>query len=69
VQEVNAAPSRLHENVLFGSVDVKLKLAPVLVVGDTGLAVIVVSGGIRSTVHEKLAGVKSMLPAPSAART
>jgi hypothetical protein len=48
---------------------VKLKLAAVEFVGFEGFAVIVVSGGVRSTVHVKTAGVGSVFPAGSVART
>jgi hypothetical protein len=41
-----------HWNVEFASVDVKLKVAAVLFVGLAGFAVIVVLGGVISTVHE-----------------
>jgi hypothetical protein len=48
VQAVKALPSRLQANVLPASVDVKLKLALVLVVVAGGEDVIVVSGGVVS---------------------
>ena len=51
------------------SVAVKLKLALVLLVADGGAAVMLVSGATVSTVQEKLAGVGSVLPAASVART
>ena len=50
-------------------VAVKLKVAPELLVVAGGLAVIVVSGGVTSIVQVKLAGVESVLPAVSVART
>jgi hypothetical protein len=37
--------------------------------GSDGAAVIVVFGSVRSIVHAWLAGVGSLLPAPSVART
>ena len=48
---------------------VKLKLALALLLGLAGVFVSVVSGAVRSTVQVKLAGVASVLPAPSMART
>ena len=69
MHEAKVALSKLHAKVLPDSVDVKLKLALVLVVDDEGLALIVVSGGVVSMVQEKLAGVESVLPAASVART
>jgi hypothetical protein len=51
-------------------VDVNLKVALVLVVGFAGFAVIVVSGGVVSTVHVlAFAGDVSVFPAGSVART
>jgi hypothetical protein len=56
--------------VLFFSVDVNLKFALVLVVGFAGSAVMVVSGGVVSTVHVlAFAGDLSVFPAGSIART
>ena len=49
-------------------VDVKLKLADVVVTVPDGPAVIVVSGGV-TTVQLWLAGVASIFPAISVART
>jgi hypothetical protein len=51
------------------SVEVKEKLAPVAFVGLLGLLVIVVSGALVSIVHVAEAGVASVLPAASVART
>ena len=51
------------------SEDVKVKLALVLLVNAAGFPVIVVTGGVVSIVQEKLAGVESVLPAASVART
>ena len=70
--ETNAAPSREHSKVLLPSVEVKLNEGFGLLLGFDGEAVIVVSGGVVSgmvIVHEKLAGVASLLPAASAAFT
>jgi hypothetical protein len=69
VQAANAPASSLHWNVLLASVEVNEKLALVAFVGLTGPSVIVVSGAVASTVHVKLAGVASVLPAGSVART
>jgi adenine deaminase len=68
-QAAKALPSRLHVKVLPASVAVKLKLALVLLVSADGLAVIVVSGDVTSIVQVKLAGVASVLPSVSVART
>ena len=68
VQVLKAAPSRLQANVDPGMVDVKLKLAEVVVTVHEGPAVIVVSGG-TTTVQLWLAGVASTLPAESVACT
>ena len=69
MQAPKAAPSSLHSKVDPASVDVKLKLAEVEFVGSAGPAVIVVSGADRSIVHVWLAGVPSVFPAGSVART
>jgi hypothetical protein len=68
-QAAKALPSKLHAKVLPALVAVKLKLAPELLVGTGGLEVIVVSGAVVSIVQVKLAGVGSVLPAVSVART
>jgi hypothetical protein len=57
VHAVNAALSRLHSNVLPASVEVKLKIALVLLVVAGGAEVIVVSAGMLSMIQVKLAGV------------
>jgi hypothetical protein len=49
VQAANAAPSRLHSNVLPGSLDVNVKLALVSVVAAAGAELMVVAGGVPST--------------------
>jgi adenine deaminase len=69
VQAAKTPASSLHSKVLLASVDVKLKLALVLLVVAAGLAVIVVSGAVVSMVQVKLAGVASVLPTASVART
>ena len=51
------------------SVDVKLKLADVELLTAGGADVIVVSGAVRSIVHVWLAGLASVFPAGSVART
>ena len=69
MQAAKAAPSSLHSKLEPASVEVKLKLAEVEFVGSEGPTVIVVSGAVRSTVHGWLAGVASVFPAGSVART
>ena len=69
MQLVHAPPSSRHSKVDPVSVEVKLKLALVEFVGLVGVAVIVVSGAARSTVQVKDAGVASVFPAGSIART
>ena len=59
----------MHSKVLPASEAVKLKLALALLLGLAGELVRVVSGAVKSTVHVKLAGEGSTLPAPSVART
>jgi hypothetical protein len=59
----------LHSKLEPASVEVKLKLADVEFVGFAGPDVIVVSGAVRSIVHVWLAGVASVFPAGSVART
>ena len=68
VQVVKAEPSKLQVKVDPLIVDVKLKLAEVLVTVPEGPAVIVVSGG-TTTVQLWVAGVASTLPATSVACT
>ena len=69
MQLAHAPPSIWQANVLPASVEVKLKLALVEVVGFAGFAVIVVFGAVRSIVQVKLAGVPSVFPAASVALT
>ena len=69
MQATKAPPSSLHSKLEPASVEVKLKLGPVRFDGLAGADVIVVSGAPRSTVHVWLAGVGSVFPAGSVART
>ena len=62
-------PSSSHSNVEPVSVESKLKSALLELLGSDGLAVIDVSGAVVSTVHTKLCGVASTLPAGSVATT
>ena len=62
-------PSRRHSKVEEPSLEVKEKVAPVVLVGFAGLPVIVVFGAAVSTVHANEAGERSTLPAASVART
>ena len=64
-----AAASRRHWNVEPSSVAVKLKVGVLSLVVLDGPLVIVVSGGVVSTVNARVAGVGSVLPAGSMART
>jgi hypothetical protein len=64
-----AEPSRLHWNVEPASVDVKVKDAVVWFVGLVGALVTDVSGAVTSIVHVCEAGVASVFPAGSVART
>jgi len=66
---VKEAASRLHSKVEPASLALKRNVAVVSVVGSVGPKSIVVSGAIVSTVHAKLAGVESVFPAASVART
>jgi hypothetical protein len=63
VQELKVAPSRLHSNLEFGSVEENEKLAALSLTVPERPEVIVVSGAVVSTVHVTLAGVGSTLPA------
>jgi hypothetical protein len=69
VHVVNAAPSSEHWKVLGVSDELNVKLALALVLGLVGLEPIVLSGASESTVHVNDAGVASVLPAASVART
>ncbi len=66
---MKGAPSSEHWKVEPDSLEVKLKLGAVELEGFDGDAVMVVSGAVRSIVQVKLAGVASVLPAVSVART
>jgi len=68
VHAVKAAVSRLHSNVLPVTVEVKEKVALVLLVAVAGLEVIIVSG-TGAMVQLKFAGVGSVLPRESVACT
>ena len=61
--------STRHSNVEPASVELKEKLGDVLFDGSLGCAVIDVLGAVVSTVQVKLAGLESVLPAVSVART
>jgi hypothetical protein len=69
VQEENPAPSSEHWKLLPASFDVNEKLALAELVKLGGPAVIVVSGSTRSIVQVCVAGVGSVFPAGSVART
>ena len=66
---LQAPPSRRHSNVEPPSLELKPKSASVELAGSLGCDVIVVFGGPVSSDHVKLAGVGSVLPAGSVART
>ena len=61
-------PSSLHSNVAPAS-DVNANDADSTLIVPVGPVVIVVSGATVSTVNERVAGVASVLPAASVART
>ena len=63
-----APPSIRHWNVELPSLEEKLKVAPVALVGFDGEESIVVCGAVRSIVKVRLFGV-STLPATSVERT
>src|SRR5262249_13222657 len=69
MQAVGAAVSSLHVNVAPASVEWNEIDALVVATVPLGAASIVVSGGVVSTVHERVAGVGSLLPAASVAVT
>jgi hypothetical protein len=69
VQEAKAAPSSPHSKVAPVSLAENVNVALVLVVVAGGLSPIVVSGAVVSTVIARLAGLVSVLPAASMART
>ena len=69
LQGANAAESRRHWKVEFCSLEVKPKVGVESLVGPLGPEEIVVFGAVTSTVNERVAGVASVLPAWSTART
>ena len=66
---LNGAPSTAHSKVLPVSLELNAKLALVELVEVAGAVTIVVCGAVRSTVHVDCAGLASVLPAVSIART
>jgi hypothetical protein len=68
-QVVNAPVSTEHWNVDGVSLDVNANVGVESFVGPLGPELMVVSGGVVSTVIERVAGVGSMFPAASTART
>ena len=69
MHELNEPPSSEHWKVEPDFEELKLKLGVELLVAPEGPLSIVVSGGAVSTVKERVAGVASVLPAGSPART
>ena len=69
VQGVQLPPSMRHSKVEPPSEELKAKVGVVFPDGLEGLESMVVLGGVRSTVQVWLAGVASVLPAASVART
>ena len=69
VHAVHAPVSTMHSNVEPSSVAVKSNSTFTELSTVGGFLVIVVSGGVRSTVHDAVAGVRSTLPARSVAAT
>ena len=69
MQVVNAAPSSAHWKVAPAGIDVKLKLAFVLVVDAAGEDVMVVSGGTGAVIVQEYAAGDGSVPAPLTART
>src|SRR5918999_2167108 len=69
MQAAKAAPSREHSKAEPVSLELKWNEALVLVVVAGGAVVIVVCGAAVSTVIVRLAGLVSVLPAASVART
>ena len=66
---MNSALSRLHSNVVPGSLDWNVKVALVAFVKRAGAVRIVVATPVRSILQLWVAGVASVLPAASVART
>ena len=69
VQGANAAASSEHSSRDPGSLPENAKLALWLLVGSAGPDSIAVSGGVTSIVHAYDAGLGSLFPAASVART
>ena len=69
VQDAHAPPSRRHWNDVAPSEPTNAKVGVVSVLDAAGPEVIVVSGGVVSTVNPRLAGVASVFPCSSVART
>src|SRR5947207_1256593 len=63
VQELQLPPSTRHSNVEPGSLPLKLNDGVVSFDGSAGVESMVVFGAVRSIVHVKLAGERSVLPA------
>jgi hypothetical protein len=68
-QDVQLPPSSRHSKVEPVSDELNVKSGVVLFDGSAGWESTVVLGALRSTVHVRLAGVPSVLPAWSVART
>ena len=69
MQAANAPPSREHSNAEPASEELNTKLALVEFIGLDGALVMVVPGGVISMLQSNVAGVASVLPAISVART
>ena len=69
VQVCQAPESILHSNVAVASGDVNANVAELVLDGFVGFDVIVVSGAVVSIVQVYSAGVASVLPDVSVART
>src|SRR5919106_507091 len=69
VQEAKEPPSSLHSKLELPSLEVNEKLESVSLEASDGAAVMFVFGAVRSTLQEGEAGVASVLPAASVART
>src|SRR5687768_1772370 len=69
VQAVKALPSTLHSNVAVGSSEVNVKSPVGSSVGLGSAVVMLVFGAAVSIVQSYVAGVASVLPAASVART
>jgi hypothetical protein len=69
VHAVHAPPSILHSNEDPASVDVNPNVAAVTLTVPLGPLVMDVFGATVSTAHVWLAGVASVFPVPSVART